>query len=154
MISGVPVSYVEQVFPASFTSCRGPNLPDQTWGPTAGEVSPVNDANLRPTCRPVGGWQPGVVWRSQHTNLVSAPGAGLLRLGPLRYHFKQVSLKLPEFRSTNNCWSCSRFAHTSWTAPSGDLILMGGAADFESEYLYTTEVVGRGKSFNLARSGM
>ena len=51
MISGVPVSYVEQVFPASFTSCRGPNLPDQTWGPTAGEVSPVNDANLRPADR-------------------------------------------------------------------------------------------------------
>ena len=42
-----------------------------------------------------------------------------------------------------------RYSHSSWTAPSGDVILMGGHDN--GEYLDTTEVVGRGSSFTLAR---
>ena len=42
----------------------------------------------------------------------------------------------------------SRYLHSSWTAPSGDVILMGG---YYNGYLDTTEVVGRGSSFTLAR---
>ena len=37
--------------------------------------------------------------------------------------------------------------HTSWTAPSGDVILMGG---FITRPLDTTEIVGRGSGFTLA----
>ena len=42
-----------------------------------------------------------------------------------------------------------RTEHTSWTAPSGHVILMGG--EYNGYDLDTTEVVGRGSSFTLAR---
>ena len=43
-----------------------------------------------------------------------------------------------------------RDSHSSWTAPSGDVILMGGYYNVRA-VLDTTEVVGRGSSFTLAR---
>ena len=43
-----------------------------------------------------------------------------------------------------------RWSHTSWIAPSGDLILMGG--DYDGQDLDTTEIVGRGSNFTLARA--
>ena len=39
--------------------------------------------------------------------------------------------------------------HTSWTAPSGDVILMGGV--YNGPVMDTTQVVGRGSSFTLAQ---
>ena len=122
---------VSLFFPATNAACRGPDLPHARHSHTAGDI------NTRTACR----------------TAVSSP-ADLLADGSVLVcggYGSPTSCERLEPRSSS--WAhhasiSSREEHSSWTAPSGDVILMGG--NFNG-YLDTTEVVGRGSSFTLAR---
>ena len=125
---------VSLFFPATNNTCRGPDLPEcDTFTPQVRVLLCITTA-CQAITSPKDVLADGVILICG--GVYTPTSCDRLEPGSSSWvHHAEIS---------------SRNSHVSWTAPSGDIILMGAQYN-EYGPLATTEIVGRGSSFTLAR---